>query len=103
MTVIPTLALKKIRKSEPADKPDIKKSAVDENFQTKKPWIDTRTGKWLWGYTYNRQEYKDEFSEGPYGSNINSSEDEWVTRQHEMNTMYRTIDDIISESNKIIN
>ena len=37
-----------IRKSEPMNKQDIKKRAVDENFQTKKPCIDTRTGKWIW-------------------------------------------------------
>ena len=88
-----------IRRSKPREKPSSKKRAVDKYLRTKKPHIETNTGKWIRGYPYYCQDQKGELSEGPYGSDINYYEEEWTTGQHELNGMDISIDEIISESN----
>ena len=75
-----------ICRSKPLEKPACNKRAVDKEFQTKKPHIDTKTGEWIWESPYHCQEYKDELREGTHSSNINSSKDEWFIGQHELNT-----------------
>ena len=48
-------AKQEICRSKPAEKPDCKMRAVDENFQTKKPRIDTGNGKRLQEFPYHGQ------------------------------------------------
>ena len=42
-------------RSKPLKTPAHKKRALDKDLQTKKPHIDTNTGKWLCGYPYHLQ------------------------------------------------
>ena len=44
--------------------------------------------------------YKDEFSEGPYSSDINSSNDQWFTEWNTIKAIDRTVNQLINESNK---
>ena len=70
-----TIVKQQVHRYDPREKSDHKKRAAEKYLRVKKSRIDSKTGDWLWEYTYHHQEYKDELIEGPYGSNIDSSED----------------------------
>ena len=76
-----------MRRSKPREKPARKKCSVDKYFRSKKPHIYPKTGKYVWLSPYQFQQYKYEFIEGPYSSDIDSSKDELTTGQHELNTI----------------
>ena len=90
-----TSTKQEICRSKPWEKPALKERVVEKEFRVSNTHIDTKTGDWLWESPYPSQGYKDEFSDGPYRSDIDSSEDERTTGRHYLNTMDSAIDELI--------
>ena len=95
-----TSVKQEICRYKPQEKTPHKKFMEDKEFRVRKPWIDSKTCDQIWKSPYYCQEYKDEFSDGPYGSDIESSKDEWSTGRHDLNATEITIGELIIKSNK---